>query len=116
MARPLTSREPRTRAELAGHLNLCGLLRAVPGLSGAVRGSPREKQRGEEGVASCEQKSPPYTPRGEGDGRGVGEVSHSEKKRETVQTRAERSAESKGCSDGENLTGVQLVPLPVSPS
>ena len=55
-------------------------------------------------------------PRGERVHRGVGEVSHSEKKRETVQTRAERSAGSKGCSDGENLTGVQLVPLPVSPS
>ena len=115
MARPLTSREPRTRAELAGHLTYagcCGLFPGCPGLSGA----PRERNsEGRQGSAARSKKGP-RTPRGEGDGRGVGEVSHSEKKRETVQTRAERSAGSQGCSDGENLTGVQLVPLPDSSS
>ena len=62
MARPLTSRKHRTRAELAGHLTYAGCCGLSPGLSGAVRGCPglpgARNSDGAAGVDSCEQKSP----------------------------------------------------------
>ena len=59
VARPLTSRKHRTRAELAGHLTYAGCCGLSPGLSGAVRGSrARETATGRQGLTAVSKKAP----------------------------------------------------------